>query len=253
VTLRFADGTRATAAAVVGADGIRSAVRQRTAGDVPRYSGQTVYRGMVPAGRVPALFTEPRSILWAGPGRHFVCYPVAGGAQVNFVATVPAPSWPTESWSEPGEPADVLAAFTGWDPAIRALVEKADAVTRWAVHIRDAAGPWSSGRVTLAGDAAHPMTPFMAQGANQGIEDALALAAALRDDADIPAALRRYEAARLPRTARVQQASSDLAGTFHQADGDQQRQRDRELAGAGVLQAVGWLFGHDAELLDAQA
>lgn len=215
VEIRFADGTSAWASVVVGADGIKSAIRQERVRDEPEYSGMTVYRGMVPVERVPAFFSEPRTMLWPGPGKHFVHYPVAAGRLVNFVATVPAAEWHVESWSEPGEKKDVLDAFTGWE--ILPLVEAADVVTRWALHTRSADPRWSTARTTLAGDAAHPMLPFMAQGANQGIEDAVALASALADGRD---ALGRYEEVRRERATLVQRMSGDAARTYHEPGGD---------------------------------
>ncbi|MEU6227075.1 FAD-dependent monooxygenase [Streptomyces sp. NPDC047042] len=248
--LRFSDGTFVTADLVVGADGIRSKVREHLVRDEPRYSGQTVYRGLAPAHRAPFLGAEPGSVIWAGPGRHFVCYPVASGRLVNFVATVPSADWFPESWSQPGEVQEVLKSFTGWDPAVRQIIEATDTVTRWALHLRDADFGWSRGRVTLAGDAAHPMLPFMAQGANQAIEDAFALAACLRQaPADgVPAALRRYEAARRPRTALVQQRSADMAHVFHDPDGPRPTPGHSPSSDeGGALSAFNWLFGHDAE------
>ncbi|MFM0068916.1 FAD-dependent monooxygenase [Paraburkholderia aspalathi] len=249
VELHFADGTVTTADAVVGADGIHSSVRRQWIRDEPKFSGQTVYRGLVPAERLSFLFDEPKSIIWAGPGKHIICYPVAAGRLVNFVATVPAREWHAESWSEPAKVEDVVDAFAGWDPTIEVLLESADKVTRWALHLRDTAPRWSSRHVTLAGDAAHPMMPFMAQGANQGIEDAMALAAALRQSSldGIPAALHRYETARRPRTIEVQQRSAAMATTFHSADGDQQKRRDGEMNGSRALHAMEWIFGHDAD------
>jgi salicylate hydroxylase len=249
VVVHFADGTMTTADAVVGADGIHSSVRQQWISDEPKFSGQTVFRGLIPAERLSALFEEPKSIIWAGPGKHIVCYPVAAGQWINFVATVPASEWHAESWSEPAQVEHILDAFIGWDPTIRALIESADRVTRWALHVRDTPLQWSRSRVTLAGDAAHPMLPFMAQGANQGIEDAFALAAALRQSprADIPSALHHYETMRKPRTVEVEQRSAAMATALHLTDDDQRKHRDDQMNGTRALHAMEWIFGHDAD------
>ncbi|MFG3494208.1 FAD-dependent monooxygenase [Streptomyces sp. NPDC047928] len=249
VVLRFADGTTETADVVVGADGIHSAVRETLVADEPRYSGQTVYRGLVPADRLGHLLTEPRVMIRLGPGRHCVCYPISGGKQISFVATAPADEWRTESWTEPASTRELVAAYDGWTEDVRELLGAADSVTRWALHDRDTVGRWSTDRITIAGDAAHPMLPFGAQGANQGIEDAVALAACLRTaTADtVPEALVRYEAARRPRTEAVHRTIRENARNHHVADGAEQRDRDRSMNERWGLRGQEWLFGYDAE------
>ncbi|MFL6124343.1 FAD-dependent monooxygenase [Actinophytocola sp.] len=247
VEVEFTDGTSVRADVVVGADGIRSVVRAGRVRDEPVYSGLAVYRGMVPTDRLPAFFGEHRSVVWTGPGMHFVHYPVAAGRLVNFVATVPAEQWHQESWTEPGEVRDVLRAFAGWDEGIHTLVRAADEVTLWALHTRNADLRWSTGRTTLAGDAAHPMLPFMAQGANQGIEDAVTLASALARGAtsDVPAALRTYEEARRPRTLAVQRMSTAAGSSYHEESGPQ----EGGATPVDSLRAVAELFDHDIELV----
>lgn len=249
VRLFFSDGTVESADLVVGADGIASTIRSNLAQDEPRFSGQTVYRGLAEVRHTPHLGVEPRSWIWAGPGRHFVCYPVAAGRLINFVATIPTERWDAESWSEPGSLEDVLGAFNGWDSTVHRVIEAAGAVTRWALHVRDADFTWSRERVTLAGDAAHPMLPFLAQGATQGIEDAFALAACLKQSTKdtIPAALERYEAARRPRAALVQRRSGELTRVLHDADAASTIAQPPGSAQADPLSAVAWLFDYDAE------
>lgn len=245
VEVRFTDGTSVLADVVVGADGIRSVIRGGRVRDEPVYSGMSVYRGMVEADRVPSFFSEPKSVAWTGPGKHFVHYPVAAGRLVNFVATVPVTAWHQESWTEPGEVRDVLDAYAGWDDAIHTLVQAAESVTRWALHTRNADMQWSTGRTTLAGDAAHPMLPFMAQGANQGIEDAVTLASALArgGSGGIAAALQSYEQARRPRTSQVQQMSTAAGNSYHQESAE---------GPTDALRALQELFSHDIELVAAK-
>lgn len=248
VELDFADGTSAAAPAAVGADGVHSVLRRELVDDRPRFSGQSVYRGLVDARRVPWLLTESRVLLWLGPGAHFVCYPVSGGRLVNFVATVATADFAGESWSRRGRVEDVAAAYAGWCEEVTSLIAAADEVSLWALHDRAPIDRWSTDRLTLLGDSAHPMLPFLGQGANQAIEDAVVLAGCLREagpDA-IPAALDRYESLRRSRTTTVHERSRGNGSRFHLPDGEEQRRRD---AAMGQLRPDGqdWLYGYDAE------
>jgi salicylate hydroxylase len=256
VRLSFQDGSSVSADVVVGADGIHSVVRGHLAWDAPRFSGETIYRGLVPADRVPALLAEPRVQLWLGPGQHCVAYPVSAGRLVSFGATTPAGEWFPESWSAPGRPEELATTYRGWHPAVRELIAAADSVGRWALHDRDPIPRWGRGRITLVGDAAHPMLPFLAQGANQAIEDAVVLAARLAalaaagpaSGADVERALTGYQVVRRPRAEEVQRRSRANTRALHLADGAEQRSRDQQLAGAAGLTSQRWLYGYDAEL-----
>ncbi|MEO3761907.1 FAD-dependent monooxygenase [Streptomyces sp. B8F3] len=251
--LHLADGRTVAADAVVGADGIHSAVREWFVADWPRYSGQTIYRGLVPAERVPHLLAEPRVRLWFGPDQHCVCYPVSGGRQISFGATVPAAAWEVESWSARGDTEGLRAAYKDWHEDVVRLLDAARTVSRWALHDRDSIDRLGWGRVAVIGDAAHPMLPFQAQGANQAIEDAVVLARCLTDAGPaagrdgLRAAVRRYEQLRLPRTTRIQRQSRANAETFHLADGAAQRRRDTGSLAEPGLDRHQWLFGYDAE------
>ncbi|HEY3734398.1 MAG TPA: FAD-dependent monooxygenase [Streptosporangiaceae bacterium] len=247
--IRFADGSAEAADVVVGADGIHSVVRQALVRDEPRFSGQAIYRGLIPASRLPHLLKEPKVTLWLGPGQHCVCYPVSYGRNISFVATTPAGDWRGESWTEEGKVADVVEAYQGWHEDVQSLLGAADRVTRWALHDRAPISRWSGQRITIVGDAAHPMLPFGAQGANQAIEDAVTLAACLRGvpATDATAALARYEGIRRPRTEHVQRAIQRNARNHHFADGEEQRERDGAMDENWGLRGQGWLFGYDAE------
>ncbi|MCE7080573.1 FAD-dependent monooxygenase [Streptomyces sp. ST2-7A] len=246
--LWFADGTGHRADAVVGADGIRSVVRGTLVRDAPVFSGHVVHRGLVPVERVPEAADPPRVTLWFGPGRHCVCYPVSGGRWLSFVATVPVGEAEPESWTTEGEPAELAAAYRGWNDTVSALFAAAARTGRWSLYDRKPLAAWSSDRVTLLGDAAHPMLPFLAQGANQAVEDALTLAVCLSrvDRAGVPEALRRYESLRLPRTTELQRDSRGTTAATHLPDGEAQRARDAALRHAGDLRSMARWYGHDA-------
>jgi salicylate hydroxylase len=246
--LRFADGRTHTADVVVGADGIRSAVRGLLTRDRPVFSGYAAYRGLVSMDRLPAAARQPLVRMWLGPGRHLVCYPVRGGTAMSFAAIAPSATASAESWSAAADPAELVAAFAGWHPAAVAVTEAASVVGRWPLYDREPLAAWSTGRVTVLGDAAHPMLPFLGQGANQAVEDAVALAGALAgaDRDGVPAALARYEAARLGRTALVQQQSRGHADWMHLDDGPGQLDRDRVLHRSSALENRAWLFEPDA-------
>lgn len=252
--LTFVDraGRTSTVAAdvVIGADGIHSAVRPSVAPKVDaRFSGLCAFRCLVPAERVPAIALRPVQTLWLGPGRHFVHYPISAGRLVNVVAIAPAGAWRTESWTADGEIADLEAEFEGWDDRVRQLIVSAASTKRWAMVDRDPLERWTSGRITLLGDAAHAMLPFFAQGAAQAVEDAFVLAECLRDadPGSVPRALQRYEETRRPRASRVQVMSRGREVRNHLPDGPEQRQRDDELARGDPLRESAWLYGHDLE------
>ncbi|WP_326698876.1 FAD-dependent monooxygenase [Streptomyces sp. NBC_01754] len=251
VVLTFADGTTHRADVVVGADGIHSVVRESLVRDSPVFSGLGVFRGLVPVERLPAPAREPLIRMWLGPGRHFVCYPVAGGRLMSFAAIAPLADAGTESWSAAGDPAELVAAFDGWRGLVPDITRAADTVRRWALYDRPELHTWSAGRITVLGDAAHPMLPFMAQGANQAVEDAVELASLLagarRDE--VPELLARYEKARAPRTAAIQRGSRGHSDTMHLPDGPRQRERDAAMhrsAGLTGLRERAWLYGHEA-------
>jgi salicylate hydroxylase len=251
VEARFANGVRAEFDVLVGADGIRSRVRRILFGpERPRFTGCVAYRGLVPAERLRTLGLEGSAELWMGPGRHFVHYYVSGGRLVNFVAVIEQDAWTRESWTDRGEVANVLAEFEGWHPQVRAILGAVDETYIWALFDRAPLRRWSAGRVTLLGDACHAMLPFMAQGAAQAIEDGATLAAYLADSGADPAtALRRYEAARIPRTSRIQALSRTNKDRFHLPDGPRQRGRDAEMATRTTdfsSRAAGWIYEHDA-------
>ena len=255
VTLQLADGTAVEGDAVIGADGIHSAVRTALFGRTPsRFSGAVAYRALVPRELVRDAPVEVTNRL--GPDSHVVTYFVGENAShLNMVCVVPESSWDVESWTERGSVADLKAAFNGWSEELTGLLDLvAEPVFRWALHDREPLDQWGRGRVTLLGDACHPMLPFMAQGACQAIEDAATLADTLASleegpirSTDIEAALRSYEQRRRPRATKVQRLSWANRTAYHLPDGDAQCRRDDAYVAMGdSTEALDWLYGHDS-------
>lgn len=248
--LHFRDGTTVTADLVIGADGIHSVVRRGLIADTPIFSGFTVYRGLVPIDRVPHLFDRPQVLFWLGPGGHVTSYPIVSRQLIHFSAVIASPDWDPKVWSAPGQVADAVAAFQGWTDTVRDLIGAADTVTRWALFDREPTGRWHGQRTVLVGDAAHPMLPFMSQGANQAIEDAATLVTLLvRAGLERDAALQAYQTLRQPRVAEVHRHARIRGRTFHFQDGEQQRQRDAAMPKTEDIGSYEWLYGFDAEQL----
>lgn len=217
VVLEFSGGATVRADVLVGADGVHSVVRRAVAGpDTPVFSGNGAFRGLVPADRLPGL-PPATMFVWAGPTARLLCYPVAAGRLLTFVAITGAEEGRArESWSAPGDPAGLAAVFDGWNPDVRAVVGAVEDTRHWALYDREPLARWGRGRVTLLGDAAHPMLPHHGQGASQAVEDAVVLAHFLARHAaagapggarGVAGALERYESLRRPHTTRVQLGS----------------------------------------------
>jgi salicylate hydroxylase len=247
VSLRFAGAERAEADVLIGADGIHSLIRATLTEPVPpTHSGMSAFRAVVPAGAAPDFARRPAQSVWLGPGHHVVHYPVSGGELINMVAVGPASAGDTESWTATATVDEFVAEYEGWDDRLLALIKAARPPGRWALLIRQPLPRWTWGPVTLLGDAAHPMLPFLGQGAAQGFEDAAVLANCLADDpADPVRALRRYESGRIARASQVQQGSHARADFNHLPDGPAQHARDERLRTADPLAANAWLYGHD--------
>jgi salicylate hydroxylase/6-hydroxynicotinate 3-monooxygenase len=233
VTLTFADGAKASADAVIGADGVHSIVRDIIVGpDAPIHRGRIAYRAVFPASLMDRDIGRSRTKWW-GSDRHIVIYyTTKARSEVYFVTSVPEPGeWITrESWSAKGDVNELRAAYAGFHDDVRAVLGACPDCHKWAILEREPLPRWSDGRVVLLGDAAHPMTPYMAQGAATSIEDAAVLArclAAVEGD-DIAGAFQRYEAHRKPRTSVVQAISS--ANTWMKEGSSD----------------TSWLYGYDA-------
>lgn len=202
----FANGATVEADLVVAADGIHSELRPYVfPPSKPVFHGTISYRGLVSRERLPN-WPMDRWQMWAGPSKHFLVFPVRHGEMVNYVGFVPADAEMKESWSAPGDPDVLRKEFEGWDPRIGSVLKQVDKTFCWALYDREPLPTWTKGRLTLLGDAAHPMLPHLGQGANQSIEDGMALATILSQtsNASVPAALLAYERLRRERVAEVQ-------------------------------------------------
>ena len=211
-TVTFEDGSEETFDLVIGADGIHSAIRAALWGeDQPKYTGMVSYRGVFPKEMAPDLPDLDAFTKWWGevPEKQIVVFPLTGGKEIFVFSTLPQSDWSEEGWTLPGNVDDLRAAYANFHDDARRILNSLSDVTRSALHVRDPMPQWAKGRTTLLGDAAHPMVPFMAQGACMAIEDAVVLGRALEDatPANISDALARYETERKPRTAQVQESS----------------------------------------------
>jgi salicylate hydroxylase len=195
--------------ALVAADGLWSRLRERLGVRIkPEFRHQTAWRALLPADSVPAEMRDAAVNLWLAPRSHVVHYPVSGGARINVVAII-REDWEKAAWNEPGDPAVLRARAERWAPALRGLVAMPEQWEKWALHDHRPLPQWGVGAVTLLGDAAHAMRPFLAQGAAMAIEDAAVLARCLSERSDdLAGALRTYESLRRPRTARVQREAT---------------------------------------------
>jgi salicylate hydroxylase len=240
--------------ALIGADGLWSTLRARIGNrEEPRFRQRTAWRTLIPPGDVPPVLHQPTVQLWLGRNAHLVHYPVRGGQMINVVAI--ARDFREEpGWSGEGSQRDVLSRFSpwSWSRHARNLLGLSDTWQRWSLYDMPPLRHWGEGPVTLIGDAAHPMLPFLAQGASMAIEDAAVLARCLsQSPGDIPTALRAYEAARAARTEQVQQASRRNGALYHKT-GPEAFARNvgmRVLGGAKLLARYDWIYGwRDAEI-----
>jgi salicylate hydroxylase len=253
VDVHFENGQPRRFDVLVGCDGIHSQIRAAIHGEeAPRFTGYVAWRGLIPTAQLPHGLVAPAATAWLGPRQHLVHYYVRRGAFVNFVGVVETDRWQHESWTTAGDPAELLGDFAGWHRNVQRLIGQAHDCFKWALFDREPLPSWSAGRVTLLGDACHPMLPFLAQGGAAAIEDAWVLARLLEDADDVSAALVEYQRHRQPRTRRLQYEARRQGEMFHvHAPWDRLKRNLRLGVGSRLLpelamQQLDWIHGYDA-------
>lgn len=248
VELTFKDGTTKRTPIAIAADGVHSIMRGALHGELgAEYTGHVAYRGLVPAENLNLDTVDQHIGIWVGPGKHFVAYFVRRGELLNYVALVEEPGWKTESWTAKGDKTQLSAYFQEWHPAVQDLIAQtpAEQCFKWALLVRQPLSRWSTPRTTLLGDAAHPMVPYLGQGAAMAIEDAWVFVHFFSTNDDPADALRAYEHARLDRTSAVQAAAWEQGKLNHAVGTGNQT---AEFKG-GTFAKVDWIYGHNVTAL----
>ncbi len=255
VTLSMADGSTVTGGILIGADGIHSTVRGQMFGaELPRYTGNVAWRGLVPAERVAHLDVAKVAGVWMGPNRSIVQYYIAAGKTFNWIGISRSEQPARESWLAEGRVEDALAEYAGWHDTIRSIIAATPRVLRQALYDREPLPDWRIGRVVLLGDAAHPMMPFYAQGAAQSIEDAYVLAGCLAaTPAEPVTALERYVRLRQPRTAWMQGLARREEQLYQTSDAGEIAARNARMRENRIPESATFppeqerLYGYDVE------
>ena len=250
-TIRLENGETASGDVLIGSDGVHSRIRQQMFGDgKAEFTGIMAWRGLVPMKRLPEHQRQLVGNNWIGVGGHVVTYPLRRGEILNFVAVIERDDWRVESWTVPGTTEECLRDLTPWHEDVKTIARNIDTPFKWALLGREPLDHFADGRVCVMGDAAHPTLPFLAQGANMALEDAIVVARCLEAYDDVADALRHYEIARLTRTAAIVRGSADNTKRFHNpALGDAAGAAayvDREFQPEKVAQRYDWLYEYDA-------
>ena len=254
VTVHTESGKEYRGAALIGADGLWSTIRQMVVGDgKPNVAGHITYRAVLPTSEMPEQFRWRDMVLWAGEKVHLVHYPLRTGELFNLVAVFHSNRY-EEGWDSYGDPAELHERFAKTCEPVRTLLNKIESWRMWVLCDRPPIKDWSRGRITLVGDAAHPMLQYLAQGAGMSIEDAVCLAdKVVALSGDYPAAFLAYQQARYLRTGRVQ-IMARVYGEFYHAAGVAKELRNMMLGSRtpeDAMAGMEWLYGKQPELMGA--
>jgi len=247
IIVRLADGRSATGDLLIGADGVKSAVRRQLAGpDNAVYTGDAAWRLTIPTDSLPGGFMPPVMSVWMGPGRHVVCYYLRAGRVLNFVGLVETDEVSEESWNARFPWAKLKRDFEGWHPDIQTIIDLADKdeCFRWSLFYRPPIDNWSGRRVTLLGDAVHATLPYLAQGAAMSIEDGAVLTRALGLCRSVPEALALYQRNRIERTSKIVKISGANRDLFHMRDQNELRRAFKGREEGASRNA--WLYSYNA-------
>ena len=244
--LAFGNGSEVAAEIVIGADGVRSVIRQALYGDDnPTYTGQMVWRALLDGGKVPEQVLEPTGhIQWVGPGCHLLAYFIRSRKLVNIVTQEDTDKWVEEGWSTRGDPDEMRLSFPNPEPRLEKLLSLVTECSKWGLFTRPLTRNWGRGRIELIGDAAHAMLPNAGQGACQAFEDAYILARWLKACRDPTEAFADFRRVRIPRVHGVQRLSFSNARFKHMRDSA--AQKERIAAGIGSVHGNSdWVWGYD--------
>lgn len=252
-TLILRNGERITGDALIGSDGVRSVVRNTLWGNTdPEFSGMVAWRGLIPMDALPEHMRLSVGSTWIGPGGHVVSYPLHQSKIMNFVATIEGKIWTSPAGSVAGTVEECLDDFKGWHEDVQTMIKLSPQLLKWALMKRDPIPQWTQGRISLLGDAAHATLPFLAQGAVHSIEDGTVLARCLENvkAADVPAALQRYERARIERTSKMVRGATANTVRFHSPELATEESAETYLQsewGADpIFERYDWLYSYDA-------
>ncbi len=249
------DGSQHKAYGLIAADGVHSILREKLLGeDKAQFTGLLAWRGLVPVHTISAHLQAQVGTNWVGPGAHVITYPVRGGQLMNVVGIIEKDGWRGESWTEQGTHEELLQDFGHWHADVGELMRKIEQPFKWALLGRSPQKGWAQGAICLVGDSAHPTLPFLAQGANMAIEDAVVMARCMSAQATAEKAFAQFEKLRWQRTADIVNRSSDNAKRFHNPQlSDAAKAVDyvsSEWEPEKVRRRYDWLFEYDALKID---